>query len=133
MLRSVLHLGRGMRRSYRSLAVVGVILGLPLPASMTQASAASGPGSRPPPPSCPSFSSGNFHKSTRINNPYFPSVPGTRFTYQGSVQKAPVVDVVYVTHNTKKIAGVTTVEVRDLVTESGVLTEDTLDWYAQDD
>src|SRR5438093_9386502 len=133
MLRAMLRLGRGMRRSYQSLAVVGVILGLPLLASMTQASAASGPGSRPPPSSCPSFSSANFHKSTRINNPYFPLVPGTRYTYQGTAQKAPVIDIVYVTHNTVKLDGVTAVEVRDQVYESGVLTEDTLDWYAQDD
>jgi hypothetical protein len=60
-------------------------------------------------------------------------MPGTRFTYTGTFKKAPVVDVVYVTHNSPTIAGVATVEVRDQVYESGVLTEDTLDWYAQDD
>ena len=38
----------------------------------------------------------------------------------------------YVTHNTPTIDGVATVEVRDQVWESDVLTEDTLDWYAQD-
>jgi hypothetical protein len=59
-------------------------------------------------------------------------VPGTRFTYKGTVKKTPVVDNVYVTHNTPTIDGVATVEVRDQVYESGVLTEDTLDWYAQD-
>jgi hypothetical protein len=79
------------------------------------------------------MSSANFHKSTTIDNPYFPLVGGTRFTYKGTVKKAPVVDVVYVTHNTPTIAGVATVEVHDQVYTSGVLTEDTLDWYAQDD
>ena len=44
-----------------------------------------------------------------------------------------VVDTVYVSHNTPTIDGITTVEVRDRVYESGTLTEDTLDWYAQDD
>jgi hypothetical protein len=67
-----------------------------------------------------------------VDNPYFPLVPGTRFTYKGSVQKQPVVDTVYVTHNTPMLDGVATVEVRDQVYASGVLIEDTLDWYAQD-
>ena len=44
-----------------------------------------------------------------------------------------VVDIVTVTHNTPTIDGVKTIEVRDQVYESDVLTEDTLDWYAQDD
>ena len=38
----------------------------------------------------------------------------------------------FVTHNTKQILGVTTVEVHDTVTANGELTEDTLDWFAQD-
>src|SRR5204863_6765206 len=37
-----------------------------------------------------------------------------------------------VTHNTRIIAGVTCVEVQDRVFTNGVLTEDTLDWFAQD-
>jgi hypothetical protein len=40
---------------------------------------------------------------------------------------------VYVTSKTPKKDGVRNVEVRDRVYESGILTEDTLDWYAQDD
>jgi hypothetical protein len=99
---------------------------------LTQGLAANGPGSRPPVP-CPSFSAGNFHKSTTIDNRYFPLVPGTRFTYKGSFQKAPVLDVVDVTHNAPMKDGVKTIEVRDKVYESGALTEDTLDWYGQDD
>ena len=38
-----------------------------------------------------------------------------------------------VTRDTPTKAGVRTVEVRDQVYEADVLTEDTLDWYAQDD
>jgi hypothetical protein len=116
----------------RALAVGGAIVAVVLALSLTQGVAASGPGSRPPVP-CPAFDAGNFHKPTTIDNQYFPLTPGTRFTYQGSVKKAPVVDVVTVTPNTPTIDGVKTVEVRDQVWESGVLTEDTLDWYAQDD
>jgi len=122
-----------MRRIYRSLVLLASVLSVPLLFPTTHA-LAKGPGARPAPPTCPTFSASNFSKkSTTIDNPYFPLVPGTRFTYQGSVKKAPVVDVVYVTHNTPTIDGVATVEVRDQVWESDVLTEDTLDWYAQDD
>jgi hypothetical protein len=122
-----------MRRTYRLLALLASVVSVPLLFPIAHA-LAKGPGSRPAPPTCPSFSASNFSKkSTTIDNPYFPLVPGTRFTYQGTVKKAPVVDVVYVTHNTPTIDGVATVEVRDQVYESGVLTEDTLDWYAQDD
>ena len=116
----------------RPLGLVGAILSLVLLAPLTHALGANGPGSRPT-PTCPSFNSANFHKPTTINNPYSPLVPGTRFTYRGFAQKTPVVDIVTVTRNTQTIDGVKTVEVRDQVFEDGVLTEDTLDWYAQDD
>lgn len=72
--------------------------------------------------------------TTKIDNPYWPMRPGTRWTYretdgQGAVQKV----VVVVTHQTEKIAnGVTARVVRDTVTEDGAITEDTRDWYAQD-
>jgi len=122
-----------MRSISRRLAVAGAIIGLISLAPLTRALGANGPGSRPAPPSCPSFDSGSFHKSTTINNPYFSVVPGTRFTYRGYVQKTPVLDTVTVTHNTPTIAGVKTIEVRDQVYEAGVPTEDTLDWYGQDD
>jgi hypothetical protein len=121
-----------MKGSRRPLALSGAILGLILLAPLTHALGANSPGSRPA-PTCPSFDAGRFSKSTKIDNPYFPLVPGTRFTYEGFVQKTPVVDVVTVTRNTPTIDGVKTIEVRDQVSEDGVLTEDTLDWYAQDD
>jgi hypothetical protein len=117
----------------RSLVTGGAIVGLMVLAPLTHAWAANGPGSRPAPPACPTFVAGDFHKSTTINNPYFPLVPGTRFTYRGTVQKTPVVDIVTVSHKTPTIDGVKTIEVRDQVFEAGVLTEDTLDWYGQDD
>src|SRR5207249_2353307 len=41
-------------------------------------------------------------------------------------------NVVFATHNTKVILGVTCIEVHDTVTLNGELTEDTLDWFAQD-
>jgi hypothetical protein len=120
-----------MRVRVLSGMVVGVgLLGLSL---LTQAVGARAPSSATPAPSCPSSSSSNFHRSTRIDNPYFPLAPGDLYTYKGNRKKQPVIDTVYVTHNTPTIDGVRTVEVRDQVYEAGVLTEDTLDWYAQDD
>jgi hypothetical protein len=63
-----------------------------------------------------------------IDNPYLPLKPGTTFIYEGGGEHV----VVKVTHKTKKILGVTCIEVKDTVTVDGVVSEDTFDWYAQD-
>ena len=68
----------------------------------------------------------------KIDNPYFPLVPGTTFIYRGEKDGAPTRDVMKVTHQTKVILGVTTTVVHHLSYEEGVLVEDTFDWYAQD-
>ena len=119
-------------RIHRTVLAGAGLLALSLVA-LTQAVAAKGPSSTAAAPACPSFSAGNFRSPTKITNRYFPLKPGDLYTYKGNSKKVPVVDTVYVTRNTATIAGVTTVEVRDRVYESDVLTEDTLDWYAQDD
>jgi hypothetical protein len=67
-----------------------------------------------------------------IDNTYFPLTPGTTYIYEGITEKGNEHVEVYVTHNTKVILGVTCIEVSDTVTVDGVLVEDTLDWYAQD-
>jgi hypothetical protein len=72
--------------------------------------------------------------STRIDNPYLPMAPGSRWVYRetakdGATQRV----VVKVTHRTRQIAnGVTARVVRDTATENGEVIEDTFDWYAQD-
>jgi hypothetical protein len=72
--------------------------------------------------------------TTRIDNPYLPMRPGSRWVYRetdadGTVQRV----VVKVTRRTKLLAnGVTARVVRDTVTERGRLVEDTFDWFAQD-
>ena len=72
--------------------------------------------------------------TTRIDNPYWPMAPGSRWVYRetapdGARQRV----VVTVTRRTKLIAnGVTARVVRDVVTEKGALVEVTDDWYAQD-
>lgn len=67
-----------------------------------------------------------------IDNPYWPLTPGTTFIYEGLTQGGLERVEVTVTRNTRKIMGVTCVEVRDIVTLKGEVIEDTLDWYAQD-
>src|ERR671918_2946298 len=72
--------------------------------------------------------------TTEIDNPYWPMTPGSEWVYretdsEGTVQKV----VVTVTERAKQIAnGVEARVVRDVVTEDGVPTEVTDDWYAQD-
>ena len=72
--------------------------------------------------------------TTRIDNPYWPMTPGTRWIYRetdasGEEQRV----VVTVTNRTRRIAsGVTARVVHDRVTAGGELVEDTRDWYAQD-
>jgi hypothetical protein len=73
--------------------------------------------------------------TTKIDNRYWPMIPGTRWTYRETDQEGVELQVVVtVTEQTKKIAnGITTRVVRDTVTEDGKLVEDTFDWYAQDE
>jgi hypothetical protein len=68
-----------------------------------------------------------------IDNPYWPMAPGNRWVYteidaEGNEMQVEVV----VTDETKVIQGITATVVRDTVTESGSVIEDTFDWYAQD-
>lgn len=59
-------------------------------------------------------------------NPYFPLLPGNRWEYQGAGE----LNQVEVTSETKRIAGVTCIVVRDLVYVEGLLVEATDDWFA---
>src|SRR5882724_1277710 len=83
-----------------------------------------------PAPYDPVINPANF--VTRIDNPYFPLQPGTTFIYGGQMPGGFERDEFAVTHNTRVILGVTCIEVHDSVFTDGVLTEDTLDWFAQD-
>jgi len=72
--------------------------------------------------------------TTDVDNPYWPMVPGTRWTYTETDPDGETLDVVVtVTSETKPIAnGITARVVRDTVRRGGELVEDTFDWYAQD-
>ena len=66
-------------------------------------------------------------------NPYFPLRPGTVSRYRGSDEGERFREFVGVTHRTKKIQGVSTRVVRDVVRRlDGSLSEKTDDWYATD-
>jgi len=72
--------------------------------------------------------------TTKIDNPYWPMVPGTRWVYRETDGQGGVLrDVVTVERRTKLIAnGIEARVVHDVATEDGELVEDTFDWYAQD-
>ena len=69
----------------------------------------------------------------RIDNPYWPMRPGSRWVYretdgEGNEQRVEVT----VTRRSKTILGIEATVVHDVVTERGAVIEDTYDWYAQD-
>jgi len=83
-----------------------------------------------PAPYDPPINPANF--VSKVDNPFFPLVPGTTMIYKGRSEGDVVVDNFAITHNTRLIDGVTCVEVHDSVYVNGDLAEDTLDWFAQD-
>jgi hypothetical protein len=73
--------------------------------------------------------------TTRIDNPYWPMKPGSRWVYRELNVEDLTAErvVVTVTNRTKRMAnGVEARVVRDIVSEHGVPTEVTSDYYAQD-
>jgi len=85
----------------------------------------------------PDFASAGFSDPLTIDNPYFPLVSGTTFVYEPVSNDDNEVNTVIVTDNIKSITvdgkSINCREVHDYLTVDGVLIEDTLDWYAQDD
>jgi hypothetical protein len=73
-----------------------------------------------------------FGWAAEVTNPYFPLQPGTTFHYTGERDGVPSTDDMEVTRQKKVILGVRCTVVHDQVFTDGVLSEDTLDWYAQD-
>jgi hypothetical protein len=71
--------------------------------------------------------------TTQIDNPYWPMVPGSRWTYSATDEEGDEQRVeVTVTSKTKEILGIKARVVHDVVTKDGELVEDTYDWFAQD-
>jgi len=68
----------------------------------------------------------------RVDNPYFPLIPGSRWVYEGDTESGHERIVVEVTRQTKDILGIPAVVVHDQAFLDGELVEDTFDWFAQD-
>lgn len=68
----------------------------------------------------------------RVDNPWFPLKPGSRYRYKGHDGDERTVDVVKVTHRKKRILGVRATVVHDVVSIHGRPEEMTNDYYAQD-
>jgi len=69
--------------------------------------------------------------TTKIDNPWLPMAPGTRWVYRDTPGRKAR-DTITVTNRTKVVAGVTVRIVHDVATEDGEVIEDTLDYFAQD-
>lgn len=86
----------------------------------------------------PAFDASSLSKD--VDNPYFPLTPGTSFAYEstsatrqdeeedGSNEQVEI----FVSYETREVAGVECTVVVDRVYEDGELIEETFDWYAQD-
>ena len=84
-----------------------------------------------PEPSKAAVDPGDF--SNPVANPYFPLVAGKVFHYRGSEDSVHYRERVTITHETKKIQGVTTTVILDVLRRAdGSLAEKTHDWYADD-
>jgi hypothetical protein len=70
--------------------------------------------------------------TAKIDNPWFPLKPGTRYEYVGIKDGRPSRDVVVVTHRVRTIRGAPCVAVSDRLYIDGKLGERTTDWYTQD-
>jgi hypothetical protein len=81
-------------------------------------------------PYAPAIDPGNFVDT--VNNPYFPLVPGTRWTMKSQGTEGGETTITLVTHRTKMVMGIACTVVRDEVDRNGQLKELTFDWYAQD-
>jgi hypothetical protein len=70
--------------------------------------------------------------AARVDNPWFPLIPGTTFEYHGEKDGKPGRDVLMVTHRHRSVLGISATVVADRLYLNGRLAERTTDWYAQD-
>jgi hypothetical protein len=129
----------------RALAVIGVLSALPVAAC---GSSGTGQQAASPQPSTAAAAAkaspgaahagrNRFSAPARVDNPMFPLVPGTEFSYAGSISEGghttPHTVVFTVSGLTKMIHGVNTVVAWDRDFLKGKLQEQELAFFAQDD
>jgi hypothetical protein len=115
-------------------AVPATMAVLALGAGAAAAAAVAGAGDEPLPKGGEAVRLDPAEFTTKIDNPYWPMRPGSRWVYRESnPDGARHRVVVTVTNKRKRIAnGIMARVVRDVVTENGRFVEVTDDWYAQD-
>jgi hypothetical protein len=79
----------------------------------------------------PEFSTEIFEDP--MENPWFPLVPGTTFFYEAETDEGLETSEFTITHDTIVIIGVTCKVIQDLEFVNGELTEETLDYFAEDE
>jgi len=89
-------------------------------------------GSKSTAPTSTAAGAGQTKFVDRVDNPWFPLLPGTKWTYRGVKDGESSRDVVFITGATKTIQGVPCTAVSDRLYVKGKLEERTTDWYAQD-
>ena len=129
----------------RALAVLGALAALPLAACGSDGSGQHAASPRPSTAAAaakaspPAAQAGRnrFTAPTQVDNPMFPLVPGTEFSYAGTLAEGghtrPHTVVFTISGLTKKIHGVTTVVAWDRDFLGGKLQEQELAFFAQDD
>lgn len=74
----------------------------------------------------------DFSNSTFLTNPYFPATPGKTYIYEGETSDGLERVEEKRLSTTKTILGITCIEVNVREFLDGQITEETWDWYAQD-
>jgi hypothetical protein len=80
----------------------------------------------------PAFPAASHFRAT-IAHPYLPLHPGARWVYLSKSSEGTEQTVVVVEPRTRVVAGITATVVHDRAYTDGRLSEDTHDWFAQDD
>ncbi|TMK67876.1 MAG: hypothetical protein E6G60_00100 [Actinobacteria bacterium] len=110
--------------------IAAIVVGVLLATGLVGLSPAAGANAAAPARYAPKIDPRDFGGA--VDNPWFPLVPGTRWTYAVKTAHGTEANTVEVTHETREILGVTSVVVHDVVRVGDRVTEETFDWYAQD-
>jgi hypothetical protein len=133
---------KGKGSTMRAFRIASAALTLVLPAAACSdtvgaRTSSESSGATSPALSARDFDPNGFHRSTTIDNVWFPMQPGTRYTWEGhAIDGGERVDrrvVFTVTDMSKTIAGVRTLVALDIDYNDDVLEEQELAFFAQDD